>query len=368
MDLLILGASARSAAFSAIRAGLRPVAVDLFADLDLKAACPAIRVEPADYPEGLARAVEALPPTPWLYTGAIENRPDLVDRIAARHPLLGNPGATLRRARDPLALASIVRRAGLPAPGVRLEPEGVPIDGSWLVKPLASGGGRGIRTWRGGAWRGSYFQERIEGVSIAALFVAEGGVARIQGITRQFVGRPGNRFAYRGSLGPWPVSDRTWSEIAELGWVLTSAFGLDGIFGLDLILRDGRAWPIEINPRYTASVEVLEWVFGSSILDEHLRVFGRSAPSGGMGFLTEPFVGKAILHATRPSRWDPPAGLAIPRPGEFPEIADLPRPGTAFRPGEPVLTVFAQGKTVDDCRRALGARLRAWRGRLRPGC
>ena len=52
--LLILGASVRAAAFSALRAGLRPWCVDLFADLDLRANCPALVIDASRYPNGLA--------------------------------------------------------------------------------------------------------------------------------------------------------------------------------------------------------------------------------------------------------------------------------------------------------------------------
>ncbi|MCH2591273.1 MAG: hypothetical protein MK004_22585, partial [Planctomycetales bacterium] len=56
--LVIVGASARAAAWSAIRAGRRPLCADLFADRDLLAVAAAIAVE--DYPLGLVKAVEDL--------------------------------------------------------------------------------------------------------------------------------------------------------------------------------------------------------------------------------------------------------------------------------------------------------------------
>ena len=34
--------------------------------------------------------------------------------------------------------------------------------------------------------------------------------------------------------------------------------GLRGVFGIDAIVRNGVPWPVEVNPRYTASVEVIE--------------------------------------------------------------------------------------------------------------
>src|SRR5687768_18287737 len=49
---------------SAIRAGFGPIAIDLFADVDLAACCPAHRVEPASYPAGLATLAALAPDAP----------------------------------------------------------------------------------------------------------------------------------------------------------------------------------------------------------------------------------------------------------------------------------------------------------------
>ena len=367
MDLLILGASARAAASSAIRLGLRPACADLFADADLAANCPITKIDPVDYPAGLATFAATLPPTRWLYTGAIENRPDLVDRISSRHQLLGNLGRTLRGVRDPLALAGAFRDAGIVAPEVRIDPSGLPVDGSWLCKPIASGGGQGICPWLGhrpSPFRPAYFQERVGGLPLAAIFVGEGTTARCLGLTRQYVGKPGNPFAYRGSLGPWPVELDVQSRVDRLGQAVASAFGLIGLFGIDLILREGQPWPIEVNPRYTASVEILEWSLGRSLLREHLRAFGWDVAEPRPSEPPPKYASKAIVHADRPFRW--PSSPFDPEPdaASFPEVADVPTPGTSFLAGEPVLTVFARGETPAGCRRSLAARVRNRRRRL----
>ena len=53
-NLILFGASTRAAAFSALRAGLRPWCADLFADADLQAHCPAMRL-PVRLPRRLPR-------------------------------------------------------------------------------------------------------------------------------------------------------------------------------------------------------------------------------------------------------------------------------------------------------------------------
>ena len=96
-DVLIIGASARAAAFSAMRCGMRPHCADHFADRDLAAVCPVERVDIGQRAEGFAAAAESLPPSPWFYTGGLENHPALVERISRRHHLWGVGADVLRQ-------------------------------------------------------------------------------------------------------------------------------------------------------------------------------------------------------------------------------------------------------------------------------
>jgi len=367
VDLLIVGASARAAAFSALRIGLQPTCIDLFADADLAALCPVHRVESKHYPDGLTQVAESLPPMPWLYTGALENRPDLLDRISLRHRRLGNAGDSLRAVRDPMALADAFRDYGLNFPEVRIDPTGLPLEGSWLRKPISSAGGRNISPWTGQveSRRPVYYQERIDGLPLSAIFVGQDLRARCLGISRQYIGKFGNRFAYRGSLAPWPVSPERRDRVEQLGQAVVGWFGLEGLFGVDLILNDDAPWPVEVNPRYTASVEVLEWASGRSLLADHLLACGFDSPIQEARRQPIPFVAKAILFASHrfswPSNWVRPAGSIT----EFSEVADIPQPGSSFEPGDPVITLLAKGHSAIQCQKNLAGLLRTWRLRIK---
>src|SRR5208337_966249 len=142
--LLIFGASARAAAFSALRAGLQPWCADLFADADLQARCPVTRLPTDRYPDGFLDLANSRPPGPWIYTGALENSPRLVRAISSLRPLWGNDAESLHLCRAPGKVASILAAANVPCPPVRL-PGDVPRRGCWLIKLLHGAGGRGIR-------------------------------------------------------------------------------------------------------------------------------------------------------------------------------------------------------------------------------
>ncbi|HEX4589915.1 MAG TPA: ATP-grasp domain-containing protein [Gemmataceae bacterium] len=361
--VMLVGASVRAAAFSALRAGLRPWAIDLFADRDLAAACPVRRIPARRYPAGIAEMIRQAPPGPWLYTGALENRPELIEEIARERPLWGNDAACLRRVRDPFALAAALGAAGIPCPAVR--PAGERPAGAWLSKPRAGGGGAGIRFATGRLRdhaRRTYLQEFVEGESRSGVFVADVSGCRLLGVTRQLIGIDwlhAGAFRYAGSIGPLPIAESERSAWRRLGSAVASFADLRGIFGVDAVIRDGVPWPVEVNPRYTASVEVIEYGSGVRAMQAHRRALGRDVPSeGGPGLGT--IIGKAIWYAPRPivfaaeGPWDAvlQGPIELNRP---PAFADIPAAGEQIAAGRPVLTFFATAATTEDCVRRLRA-------------
>ncbi|HEY1381511.1 MAG TPA: ATP-grasp domain-containing protein [Gemmataceae bacterium] len=373
--LILIGASGRAAAFSAVRAGLRPWAIDLFADRDLAAVCPARAVPPGQYPAGLALMACEAPPGPWLYTGALENRPEIVERIARDRPLWGNAAAYLRRARDPFALAAALRAADAPCPDVRRLGNELP-PGRWLLKPVASAGGIGIRLASArhsgrsrNPTRRLLLQRFVEGESRAGVFCADEGGCRLLGVTRQFVGEcwlHAPPFRYAGSIGPLPLTPTEQAAWDRLGAAVTAFAGLRGLFGVDAVVRDGVPWPVEVNPRYTASVEVLEYATGLRALALHRRAFDPSAPIVQVGPRAG-LVGKAVWYAPRPltvpadGPWE--AVLRQPPLDAPPAFADIPPAGQRVAAGRPVLTAFAAGDSAAECERRLrviASELDAW--------
>ncbi len=368
-DLLIFGASCRAAAFSALRCGLRPRCADYFADRDLAAVCNAERVDPRHAGRQFIALARSLPPSPWFYTGGFENHPGWVDQITRTHRLWGVGADTLRAVRDPVRVANILHASGIPFPAVRRDRHGLPRDGSWLKKPLNSGGGRGIEpltTQNDRDAPSCYFQERIRGPSYSALFIGERAGARLVGVTRQLIGIAGSPFAYRGSIGPLSITKPLASKLHVLGNALTSAFGLAGWFGVDYILRGRNPWPVEINPRYPASLEIHELAARRALLTDHRRAceggFGPQESQGRTGLPRPRVVAKLILHATRT--------LVVPEIAireavsndlfAIRSIADVPWPGTSFEPGDPVMTLLASGENPAACRSRLITLERKW--------
>lgn len=370
----VVGASVRAAAASAVRSGLRPVAGDLFADLDLQALASATRV--ANYPRGLARIIVGSQPGGWLYTGGLENYPALVDRLARSRPLWGNPASVLARVRQPQLVAESLRSAGLACPALCAVDGRLPLRGKWLVKTRRSSGGLHVHRYvpdcQPRLVDSCYLQQFIAGAPCGAVYLAAGRRSLLLGVSEQLVGAPwlhSPGFAYAGSIGPLGLSAGVREQFRRIGAVLAAEFQLVGLFGVDAIVRDEAVWPIEVNPRYTASVEVLEEGYGWAALGAHVETCrsGRLAPAAGMtDAASQPrqLFGKAVLFAPRAlcieadvsRRWLEASNASrsfFAGQAGRPRYADIPPPDTIIPQGGPILTLLASGSDVADVRRKL---------------
>jgi predicted ATP-grasp superfamily ATP-dependent carboligase len=357
--LLLFGASVRATAFAALRAGLRPWCADLFADADLQARCPTLALAPGHYPLGFEPLCHQGPPGPWMYVGGLENRRSLVRRLARLRPLWGNPARVLAVVRSPRTVAKLLHEHGLACPAVRLQPAKT---GRWLVKPRAGAGGARIHFWTDQEPatprpRGVYYQEYVEGEACAASYLGDGRQARFLGMTRQLIGIDwlhAASFHYCGSVGPLEPAPRLRQVLEQLGQVLVQASGLRGLFGVDFIHRDDLPWPVEVNPRYTASVEVLEYARNLPALALHRQVFDPAAPIPPASVSGGDIVGKAILFARAPLVFpeDGPWQPTLTRSGpieEMPAFADIPQAGQRIAACRPILTFFARAVSEADC-------------------
>ncbi|HWB08530.1 MAG TPA: ATP-grasp domain-containing protein [Pirellulales bacterium] len=360
-SLLILGASVRAAAQSAARAGMHPICGDLFFDADLPAA--ARGQVAASFPDDLLHIAEQAPAAPWMYTGGLENHPRLVARISRDRELLGTRPESLRRVRDPFEVERILVQAGLLFPECRPTSDGLPQNGTWLRKSDASSGGLRVIPWCGRpnrpARRGWYFQRRVDGLPMSAVYLAAAGQSRLLGATQQvLVGSGPLPLQYAGSIGPVNLTPSQHASVSAVGAVVAGGFDLRGIFGVDFVLLGDQVWTIEINPRYTASTEVLERTLGFNAVALHVAACREARLPEPVAPASARLCGKQIVYGERSRIVDAEMVRALcerNRGRVWPQVADIPRAGTVSQPGHPVVTVFADGDSPAPVR----ARLRA---------
>jgi len=288
-----------------------------------------------------------------VYCGGLENHPGVVAELARDRVLLGNAPDALRRVRDPRALFRYLDGRGIAVPDTRFTTDPLPDAGRWLLKPARGGGGQGVRLWEGQRLTSSQvLQELVDGVSASASFVADGRRSVVLGWTEQFH-RP-RGFRYAGNVMPLDGPEAARQEVSAIADALTREYGLRGLNGFDFVLRGDRPVLVEVNPRYCASMELVERASGTSVFGLHLAGCQGQLPDR----LDEPagVWGKAIVYASRT--------VAVPDTTEWLDrgVRDVPHPGEVIRAGQPICTVLASGSTRAACEAALrteSARIRA---------
>jgi uncharacterized protein len=364
--VLIAGVTTRALALSASQAGYRVTAIDAFGDVDLREAAEVIVARPprpgAPYdPLKAAASSDLVPAELAVYTSNFENYPSAVRRLARGHRLLGNTAESLLQVRNPLALARALRSYGLSAPDTRSRaPAGASARGQWLIKPRKSGGGHGITPWiRGRAVpRSRYIQEKIGGIPGSISFAADGSSAVVLGFSRQLIGdvRLGvSGYKYCGSvLGNqrtrlFPRQGELLEQAAKVAAAVTREFRLKGLNGIDFIARRGIPYPIEVNPRFSASMELIERAHGISMFQTHVDACHGVLPATPESHSL--LFAKAIVFARR--------NTLIPHAPHWIQrhwMADIPHGGECIGRGRPICTVFASARNAETCRRLLWRR------------
>ncbi len=359
--ILIVGASGRAAAASAMRAGFEPHVIDLFADADTMRLCPTTVCPSQDYPHRLIALANAAPPMPWMYTGGLENHPEVVMAISERRELIGNDANVLREVRDVTRFARTVRERGGHFPTTMPVGTAPSTDGIWLRKSATSSGGLGVRFAIAEDFDGhshnmqDCLQQFIDGEPMSAIYHTDGEHrSALFGMTRQLIGTPwlhAKPFAYAGNITRH--DENLAKNLAFHGELLSRDFRLKGSWGLDFIDRhEGMAYTIEMNPRYTAAVEVLEFANSKAFLGD--ATSPRTLSS---------VVGKAIYYA--------PHRIVFPTSGPWdeslanctdvwqrPDFADIPHGGSQIETGQPVCTFFAEATSEAECLEQLRRRAR----------
>ena len=353
---LIVAVSARMLAQLAVADGYDVIAYDAFGDRDLRALCPTVSLAHdlggAGGLQRLARSAERAEAGALVPGSGLENRPDLVRRLAAGRELLGTAPEGLAQARNPELLAAALREVGMSVPELARGPQDLPaVPAGWLRKPVRGGGGRGVRPWRGeplGA--GDILQERRHGLPCSVVAVGDGRRAAVLAVSEQLVGerRLGARgFRWCGNVVPprLPEAERRAlaAQLTRAAEAVAARFALRGAFGLDAIWDGARAWVIELNPRPPAALELADALRGGGTFDAHVV----ACRGGGLPPAGTPAgaAGKAVVFA--PVDCEAPA--MQPHWGA---VRDVPAAGEPIRRGAPVCTLVARamspGAVVDD--------------------
>jgi uncharacterized protein len=208
--------------------------------------------------------------------------------------------------------------------------------------------------------RGAYLQELVDGTPGSIVFVAAGGRAVAIGVSRQLIGEEAfgaTPYRYCGSIlaaagdAQFARDEALVNQACVLARAVAEEFGLVGVNGIDFMARDEVPYPVEVNPRWSASMELVERAYDLSVFGVHaaacrdgqLPAFDLADARRLAGA-----AGKAVVFA----RQDVTIGDTGRWLGDA-TVRDVPHPGERIRAGRPLCTVFADGHDGEACHAAL---------------
>lgn len=372
----VVGASGRSAAESVRQAGFRAVVVDLYADRDSGEACDVLQIE--SFPDSIVAQLNALESGIILLAGGMENRLDLVAALGQYHRVLGPNVDQIKRFRDIEHLMWSIHQST--RSGVLQFPETVyshseaNTESKWLCKSYFGCGGFHIERLTNDRSKmlndgNYYFQQEVAGRSVGTVFLCDQSKVQLLGATaalssamhESLTGRQPALppMAYRGSYGTIELTSLVQDAMCHWAYLLTRDLDFTGIIQADWIVTDNTAWLLEINPRWTASMEIIEWSHGCNLFSIQANLDGELKP-----MLTEPIaipnrpapaktLYKAIQYANSPfvvSEEESNAMFAR----KFNRLetknfsgsnhagwSDIPTAGTSIETGQPIASYFS---------------------------
>jgi predicted ATP-grasp superfamily ATP-dependent carboligase len=343
---LIAAVSGRALAASARRAGFVPLVADCFGDDDTLAlahahvqlrARAARGIDAAEVLQALERLAAQRPPLGIVYGTGFEDRPKLLERVAGRWRLLGNPPQTIVRLKHPGTFAALCRDCSVPHPQTSLDrPANM---AGWVAKRAGGAGGTHVRDSidrEKGSGR-TYYQRRASGSPVSALVLGNGRAAIVLGFSAQWAspgqGRP---FRYGGAVRPARLSSALSAALTGAVERLASALALVGLNSFDFLVEDDAFRLLEINPRPGATLDIFEPGEGS--------LFGLHVASclGALPARAPNLPGAAaacIVYADRDIR-------SVPAMDWPAWAADRQTAASSVRAGDPFCTVFARAPTA----------------------
>jgi predicted ATP-grasp superfamily ATP-dependent carboligase len=368
-SILLVAISGRGLAAAARRAGFVPLVLDFFADEDtediadecVKFTGPIGRgIGSKELLDGLSR-LTAQAPSPVLGCIAgsgFEDRAELLSKIAEHWALLGNDAETVARIKS-IEFFDTLDHLGLPHPRTQTEP---PRGEGWLTKRRGAAGGSHIAPYvpRSSISASGYFQERVKGLAVSALFVGDGSGACVLGFSEQWANpTPTSPFRYGGAARPASISAKLQDEMTASVLKTSAAFKLKGLGSADFIIDEGTgaALFLEINPRPGATLDIFDEEI-QPLLKLHLdAILDGRLPTAPLAL--EDAMASALLYA--------PERLTIAEHMVWPDwVADRPKPRESIDKNRPICTVLARSEIQAPAKRLVAERMKQILAGLRP--
>lgn len=336
--ILIVASSGRMLAQAAKNIGLKPLVIDLFADVDTQDyAKDFLRISSlaeADLAPAVDDFIGRYTVGHVIYGSGFEYYPESLNYLASRLIILGNSPEVFLRLQHKPAFFSALDELAIAHPEVAFTAPNAFDD--WLIKPKQGQGGVGIRRYRAGdgADHSRYWQKFQAGTPYSLLFLADGRRGQIVGFNTQYCVslNEDQAFVFSGVINSADLPNPQQALIS--GWLqqLVSEFALKGLNSLDFMDAEGCSYMLEINPRPSASMQL----YDANLLVRHIQACAGEMPE--RAYVQAGYTGYRLVYAEQ--------DLTIPELFEWPDGSmDLPASGSFIGAGQPICSIIAHQKT-----------------------
>jgi uncharacterized protein len=374
--VLVVGASCRALAWSVFRVGRQLTSLDLFVDRDLPPGCEAFAID--DFPTSIPRQAALWKPSQIVLAGGMENYPEIVDELGRLTPNFQVTGPQLSALRSVRNWQRWCRGLGsdcdVSFPTLIDDVASMQSylgNAAWLWKPHAGAGGLKIRSMDQMAMddiASGYLQPRLDGVTLSVSFLSNGHGVKILGVMQSLCAHetgpylnprfaPKSSWTYTGSYGPIETSQAHRTAFMALGQRIVAETQYQGLLQMDILIdQHQKLFLIDINPRWTASMELVEMATNRNLIDLLLNPTTESLQECQSSqrffkwilYATEEIeVSQTFSNELLQKAWtrSPPL-FEEPLPWGW---ADIPQPMTRIRTGEPFATLIGRQPTLRSC-------------------
>ena len=329
--VLVIANSGRMLAHAARLAGYTPLVIDLFADQDTE-----VIAEQLWQVENLSLAivqevVENLLlsyKVQWvIYGSGMENQPETLAYLAELFTVVGNSANVCKQLNCKKTFFKQLDKLDVRYPNVRFR---LPEDSAkWLIKPINHLGGIGIHWCDRKSKEDEYYQKFCPGQAGSVLFCTDGQQVDLIGFHRQWTVDQDN-FTFAGIVQECMLPEVEQQTVQ--GWLekLVNYYHLKGLASLDFIWNGETCFFLEINPRPPASMMLYPEL---DLLSAHI--------TGQLTVTTQDKTIRALQIVYAKQRYKTQQMF------EWPEWSfDRPKPNTSIQVDEPICSIIAQGKTI----------------------
>jgi predicted ATP-grasp superfamily ATP-dependent carboligase len=301
----------------------------------------------------------------FVYGSGFEAQPELLTKIAAKLPLIGNAADTVAAIKTPAVFFAALQQLNIHYPSVcDVLPEQHSTD--YLIKFAGGSGGTHISLAdpQGCLLKDHYYyQQKVDGYTVSLLFLANKHDIEVIGFNEQWLSpSAGMPYRYGGAVSHAELLADIQAQLIYAAQQLTRKFGLVGLNSLDAIVEaegSGHVFVLEINPRLSATVDLYSCT-ELSLFERHVSACLNKVDlshddlnQNAAHQLNRQHNAHAIVYAA--------VEVALIAPVLWPDwVTDTPslsEKGMIISAGEPVCSVFSAADNADTAKKIAQSRV-----------